>query len=76
MPPIRFLKAFAITFFGHASEPPYAEHAQEVGFLMRLGMGLLAIGTVIVGVFPFLTLPRLNQMLLTHLHLTGSLDNP
>ncbi|MCA9842663.1 MAG: hydrogenase 4 subunit B, partial [Cyanobacteria bacterium HKST-UBA03] len=70
-----FLKAFAIAFLA-MPRSRHAEHAQEVGFLMRLGMGLLAIGTVIVGVFPFLTLPRLNQMLLTHLHLTGSLDNP
>jgi hydrogenase-4 component B len=46
-----FVKAFGITFLAQPRSP-HAEHAHEVSFPMRFGMGVLAVACIVLGLFP------------------------
>jgi len=46
-----FVKAFGITFLGHARSQ-HAEHAREAAPSMRLGMAVLTLACVLLGLFP------------------------
>jgi hydrogenase-4 component B len=57
-----FVKAFGITFLA-IPRSHEAEHAHEAPFLMRAGMGLLALACVALGLAPFVVVPVLSQVI-------------
>lgn len=55
-----FVKAFGIPFLA-LPRSEAAAHAHEAGWPMRLGMGLLAAACVVLGLAPFVVVPRLGR---------------
>jgi hydrogenase-4 component B len=55
-----FIKAFGISFLA-LPRSEHVRHAREVGLAMRAAMALLAIGCVVLGVFPFAVLRLLGN---------------
>jgi hydrogenase-4 component B len=63
-----FVKVYGIAFLGQPREPrhpahvPEAHHAGDAGPLERLGMAWLAVGCIVLGVFPVAMLLILNRV--------------
>ncbi len=62
-----FLKATTISFFGETT--PIVEKVHEVGLPMRLGMGILAAGSLILGLAPQIAIQTLINPILVSLQL-------
>lgn len=56
-----FAKAFGISFLAQPRSPQ-ARRAEEVPLAMRIGMGLLAAGCVVLGLAPMLVVPLLDRV--------------
>lgn len=56
-----FVKAFGITFLARPRSE-HAEHAQEAGWPIKFGMGLLAFLCLLFGIYPFPIIDLLNTI--------------
>lgn len=70
---IGVVKHFGTAFLG-LPRTKHAEHANEVPISMRLGMMILALGTLILGIWPGFVLQMTNNIVYGYFHksLTGS----
>lgn len=57
-----FVKSFAATFLA-MPRSHHAQHAQEVSWSMRFGMGLVGLACLLFGVFPNILLPLLDPVI-------------
>ncbi|MFA7281412.1 MAG: hydrogenase 4 subunit B [Sterolibacterium sp.] len=59
------VKFFAIVFLGQPREEKIAQQAHDAGWLERIGLSWLAVGCVLLGVFPVFVIEKIDTVIRT-----------